>query len=179
LQRIRELGPVTIALVSERPEADVAARAALLGVDFHVSRSTPQGTARLLRACRQRGMKTAFLGRCRRRAEAAAEADVAVSIGADEDIDSDPAAVLLLQPRLDPFANLWQIARSHEDRLRALQRFIMVPNLLCVAGAFFFGATALSAVLVSNLGTFALYSSAVRALETTGPPGRRQDQPRR
>ena len=83
----------------------------------------------------------------------------------------DPAAVLLLQPRLDPFANLWEIARSHEDRLRSLQRFILVPNLLCVAGAFFFGFTALTAVVVSNLGTFGLFSSAVgtlRELEAAG-----------
>jgi cation transport ATPase len=179
LARIRALDPITIALVSERPEADVAARAALLGVDLHVSRSTPQATARLLRACRERGLKTAFIGRCRRRAEAAAEAHVAVSIGDDSDLDADPAAVLLLQPRLDSFANLWEIARSHEDRLRALQRFILVPNLLCVAGAFFFGATALTAVLVSNLGTFALYSSAVKALQTVGPAGRGQNRLRR
>ena len=179
VRRIRELDPVTIALVSERPEAEVAARAALLGVDLHVSRSTPQATAHLLRACRERGLKTAFIGRCSRRAEAAAEAYVAVSIGDDVDLDSDPAAVLLLQPRLDPFANLWEIARSHEDRLRALQRFILVPNLLCVAGAFFFGATALTAVMVSNLGTFGLYSSALRALQTVGPSGRGQNRPHR
>jgi cation transport ATPase len=124
-------------------------------------------------------MKTAFIGRCSRRAEAAAEAYVAVSIGDDADLDADPAAVLLLQPRIDPFTNLWEIARTNENRLRSLQRFILVPNLLCVAGAFFFGATALTAVLVSNLGTFALYSSAVRALQTVGPPGRGQNQLRR
>ena len=179
LRRVRELGPVTIALVSERPEADVAARAALLGVEVHVSRSSPQATARLLRACRERGRKTAFIGRCSRRTEAAAEAYVAVSIDDEGDLDSDPAAVLLLQPRLDAFANLWEIARSHEDRLRSLQRFILVPNLLCVAGAFFLGATALTAVMVSNLGTFGLYSSAVRALQTVGPAGRGQNRPRR
>jgi Cu2+-exporting ATPase len=133
----------------------------------------------LLRACRERGRKTAFIGRCTRRAEAAAEAYVAVSIGDDADLDSDPAAVLILQPSLDPFTNLWEIARSHEDRLRSLQRFILVPNLLCVAGAFFFGATALTAVMISNVGTFGLYSSAVRALQTVGPAGRPQRRLRR
>ena len=100
-------------------------------------------------------------------------ADVAVSISDDTDFDSDPAAVLLLQNRLDPFADLWEIARSHEDRLRALQRFILVPNLLCVVGAFFFGATALTAVLVSNLGTFGLYS-----MRSPGPAIGRAGRPR-
>jgi Cu2+-exporting ATPase len=174
LSRIRALGPVTIALVSERSEAQVAARAALLGADLHVSRSTPSATARLLQVCRDRGLKTAFVGRCRLRSEAAALAHVAVSICTEGEIESDPAAVLLFQPRLDPFADLWEIARSHEARLRTLQRLIVIPNLFCVAGAFFFGATALTAVMLSNLGTFGLYSSAIGGLHAVGPAGRRR-----
>jgi cation transport ATPase len=169
LRRIRELSPVAILLVSARSEADVAARAALLGVDRHVSRSSPESTARLLRACRRRGLRTAFIGRCRRRPEAAAEAHVAVSVVVDADLDAETAAVLLSQPRLEQFATLWEIARSHEHRLRVLERLIVVPNVLCVAGAFFFGATALTAVVLSNLGTFGLYSSAVGALQGAGP----------
>jgi cation transport ATPase len=172
LGRIRALGPVTIALVSARTEADVAARAALLGVDLHVSRCAPEMTARLLRDCRQRGLRTAFIGRCRRRAEAADEAHVAISVVEDAELDREPAAVLLTQPRLELFANLWGIARSHEQRLRVLQRLILVPNVLCVAGAFFLGATSLTAVVLSNLGTFGLYSSAVGALQAVEPQGR-------
>jgi cation transport ATPase len=171
LRRIRTPGPVTIALVSTRAEADVAARAALLGVDLHVSRCAPEGTARLLRECRQRGLRTAFIARCRRRAEAAAAAHVAVSVVDDTELESESAAVLLTQPRLEQFANLWEIARSHEQRLHVLQRLIMVPNVLCVAGAFFLGATALTAVALSNLGTFGLYSSAVGALQAVEPAG--------
>jgi cation transport ATPase len=178
LARIRALGPVAITLVSARSEAEVAARAALLGVDLHVSRCTPEATARLLRDCRERGLKTAFIGRCRRRVLAASEAHVAVSVVDDGDLESEPAAVLLSQPRLDQFASLWETARSHEDRLRALQRLILVPNVLCVAGAFFFGATALTAVMLSNLGTLGLYMSAVGALQSVEPAGRGRARPR-
>jgi cation transport ATPase len=179
LRRIRAQGPLTIALVSARTEADVAARAALLGVDLHVSRCAPEATARLLRDCRRRGLKTAFIGHCRRRAEAAAEAHVPISVVDDADLDGEPAAVLLTQPRLEQFASLWEIARSHEERLRLLQRLILVPNVLCVAGAFFLGATALTAVMLSNLGTFGLYSSAVGALQAVEPVGRgRSRRPR-
>lgn len=40
----------------------------------------------------------------------------------------------------------------------------MVPNLLCVAGAFAFGFTPMAAVLLSNLGTSLAYNGAKRAL---------------
>jgi cation transport ATPase len=179
LERIRALGPVTIALVSARAEADVAARAALLGVDLHVSCCAPEATARLLRDCHRRGLRTAFIARCRRRAEAAAEAHVAISVVDDAELDGESAAVLLTQPRLEQFANLWEIARSHEQRVHLLKRLIMVPNVLCVAGAFFLGATALTAVVVSNLGTFGLYSSAVGALQAVEPAGRARSRLRR
>jgi Cu2+-exporting ATPase len=171
LERIRTLGPVTIVLVSAHTDREVAARARLLGVDLHVSRCAPEETVWLLRDCRRRGLRTAFFARCRRRAAAAAEAHVAVSVVDDAELESERAAVLLTQPRLEQFANLWEIARSHEQRVRALQRLIMVPNVLCVAGAFFLGATALTAVMLSNLGTFGLYSSAVGALQAVEPAG--------
>ena len=78
-------------------------------------------------------------------------------------MDGDPAAAVVLQPRLDLVADLFQVARSYTGRVRSNQRFILVPNLLCVAGAFFFGATALTSVVVSSLGTFGLYSRSMGA----------------
>jgi Cu2+-exporting ATPase len=166
LERFRDLSPVPIVLVSDRSEADVAALASALGVDIHHSSLAPDETARLLRACRERGLRTAFVGDCRLQARSAAEAFVALSLGGDTDteLDADPAAVLLLQPRLELFADLWAIARAHAGRVRSTQRFILLPNLLCVAGVFVLGITALTAVVVSNLGTLGLYTRAVGAL---------------
>jgi hypothetical protein len=43
----------------------------------------------------------------------------------------------------------------------------MVPNLMCVAGAFAFGFTPMAAVFLSNFGTSLAYNSAKRALSTT------------
>ena len=40
----------------------------------------------------------------------------------------------------------------------------MLPNLLCVAGAFAFGFTPMAAVVLSNLGTGVAYGAAKRAL---------------
>ena len=39
-----------------------------------------------------------------------------------------------------------------------MHRAILIPNLMCIAGAFFLGFTSLSAVVITNLGTWAIYS---------------------
>ena len=174
LRRIRDLTPVPIALVSNRSEADVAVLASLLGVELYKGGFSPEDTGRFLRACRERGLRTAFVGHCRRRAAAAAEADVAVSLvaEADEHASPSPASALLLQPRVDRFADLWEIARSHEGRVHDARKLVLVPNVLCVAGAFLFGFTGLTAVMISNLGTFNLFNRAVGSLRELEPTGR-------
>ena len=79
---------------------------------------------------------------------------------------------MLLQPRVDLFADLWEIARRHEGRLHEAQRFVLLPNVLCVAGAFLFGFTGLTAVMISDLGTFSLFNRAVSSLRELEPAGR-------
>jgi cation transport ATPase len=172
LRRVREVAGVPIALVSHRSEADVAALAELLGVNMHKGGFAPEDTARFLRACREQGLRTAFVGPGRRQAAAAAEADVAIALGCDADGPAESAAVSLLQPRLDLFADLWEIARSHEGRVLDAQKLVLVPNVLCVAGAFLFGFTGLTSVMITNLGTFGLYNRAVGSLRALEPHGR-------
>ena len=42
-------------------------------------------------------------------------------------------------------------------RQRDGRRLILLPNLICVAGAFFLGFNGLTSVLVSNIGTYSLF----------------------
>ena len=178
LERVRSLAPVPVVIVSDRPEAELGPIAGALGADAHLGDLSPADVARFLDNCRARGLRTAFVGDTRRQAEATARAHVSVSFVGDGDLEGDPASVMLLQPRLDLFADVWEVARSHAGRARSAQNFILVPNLLCVAGAFLFGATALSSVLITNLGTFGLYSRAVGSLRAGAqPPPRKARRP--
>ena len=170
LERIRDSARTPIALVSSRRGAEIAPLAQALDLETYQGGLSPDDMARLLRACRERGLRTAFVGDGRRHARAAAEAHVAISFAGDADLDSDSAAVLLLHPRLDLFADLWGIARSHAGRVLEDQKLVLIPNVFCVAGAFLFGFSGLTAVMISNLGTFGLYSRAVGSLRELEPP---------
>jgi cation transport ATPase len=148
-----------------------------LGVAMYRGHFRAEDTASFLAACRGRGLKTGFIGDCGLYPRAAAEAHVSISIEADADLDADPAGLLMQRSRLTALADLHVISRTHASRVIEAQQFILLPNLLCVAGAFFFGFTGMTAVMLSNLGTLGLYrrvSDSLRGLDTLGP-----DQPRR
>ncbi len=148
-----------IGLISDRPDAEAAALAESLGLDFHVGGLSSDAKAGAMRSLRERGHRAAFVGDCRREPDAAREAHVAISMAADPgDPDHDPAQVLVHRDDLDWAAVLRERSRAHVARVRMIHGAILVPNLLCVAGAFFLGFTSLSAVVLTNLGTLAVFT---------------------
>nr|WP_303652858.1 HAD family hydrolase [Paludisphaera mucosa] len=175
IERLRERPGVAVVLLSDRPEAEVGRTAASLGISTFLGGRTDVDKAAFLRDLHARGARTAFFGDGRLRGEPAAAADVAVSTSGEIDREGDPAEVVLMQPRLDLFADLCDIAGSHAERARTAQRLVILPNALCVVGALFFGATALAVVIVSNLSTLGLYQRSSGALHSAA--GR--ERPRR
>ncbi len=158
IRQMRRHGPLMIGLISDRPDAEAARLAAALGLDFHLGGLSSDAKVEAVRTCRRRGLRVAYVGDGRREPDAAREADVAISLADAVDPAHDPAQVLVLRPDLDWAAGLRDRARSHVERVRSLHGFILLPNLACVAGAFFLGFTSLSAVVLTNLGTLAVYS---------------------
>jgi hypothetical protein len=70
-----------------------------------------------------------------------------------------------------PLPALYALARDSGRRKDRARYAVMVPNLLCVAGAFAFGFTPMAAVLLSNFGTSLAYNGAKRALRRAAERG--------
>jgi cation transport ATPase len=172
--RFRELAGAPVVLLSDRPEHDASGLARALAVDRHAAGLSADDKARFLDDCRRRGVRTAWVGDARDAARPAAACHLAVAFAGDgaTDLESSPAGVLLLTPRLAPLSDLWGIARAHTERLRAAERMTLGPNLVCVAGAFAFGFSSLTAVLISNLGTLGVYARSAGPLPDPRSPGR-------
>jgi cation transport ATPase len=182
VDRVRRDSHVPFALVSPQGSTEVSSLAKSLGVEMFRGDFTTADTAEFLLACRTKGLKAAFVGDCRLHPLAASRAHVAISVADDAafDLELDPAAFLIQQPGLAPLVDLSRIARDHASRVHQAQNLILVPNLLCIAGAFFFGFTGMTAVMLSNLGTLGLYriaSDSLRGLDS--PNSGRKGQPRR
>jgi cation transport ATPase len=164
-------------MLSHRPEREAAAAAAALGIADYRTGLSDADKAAFLRDRRSRGVHTAFVGDCRGRTALAAAATIAVSTSGEADREADPAHVVLLRPDLDRFVHVLEVARAHAGRVESAQRFVLVPNALCVAGAFFFGVPAFTVALVTNLTTFGLYRRASDSLRS--PPTRGPERPLR
>ena len=166
IKRLRSKRKLRVGIISEQPHASLASLAESLGVDFHLGDQSPEDRIRFLERCRQRGLKVAYVGNCRVDPRAVALAHVAISLAesAGDDLNHGPAPIWLLEPRMLKLGELWDIAHTHRRRLRAAQGYALIPNILCIAGAFVWGFTSLASVLVTNLGTYSLYSRTVTSL---------------
>ena len=169
-KRLRSKRNVRIGLISNQSHRTLTPLAMSLGVDFHQGDLNTDDRIGLLKDCRQRGIKVAYISDRHVDPRIAAEAHIAISIveGGIHSLDNDLAPICLLQPRLFNLGQLWDIAHIHQRRLKVAHRYAILPNLLCVAGAFTWGFTSLASVVVTNLGTCALYlrmATSIRALE--------------
>ncbi len=169
LSRIRAITSAPIALLSSRDGTQTSALARELNVDAHLGDCSPEDKARFLRNVRARGRRAAFIGDRHLAPRAATEAFLTIALMDDEDVHPESADVLILQPRWERLVDLWEIAHAGEGQAKEVQKFIIVPNVVCVAGAFLFGFTGLAAVVISNLGTFSLYNRAVGGLRALKP----------
>jgi cation transport ATPase len=170
LRRLRSKRILQVGIISEQAQPSLASLTMSLGADFHINGLGADDRVRFLRNCRNHGFKVAYVGDCRIDPRAMAEVHVAISLVGSEmnNLDHDSAPICVLQPRITKLAELWDIASIHQRRLRVAYRYALIPNLACIAGAFAWGFTSLASVVVSNLGTYCVYSrttASIRSLE--------------
>ena len=164
LVRLRARTNAPIVLLSDSPARETADLAEALGIDRHIGGLSTEDRARFLLDCTRRGLRPAWLGDACAAERLAPVCHVAIAHGEDADLDTCTAAALLLSTSLEPLADLWEIAASHAERLKSAERLVLLPNLFCVAGVFTLGFTSLTAVFLSNLGTYGAYSLASGSL---------------
>jgi cation transport ATPase len=170
LRRLRSKRNLQVGIIAEQSQPSLALLMTSLGADFHISSLSVDDRIRFLRNCRNRGFKVAYVGDCRIDSRAMAEVHVAISlVGSETDnLDHVSAPICVLQPRMAKLAELWDIASIHRRRLRVAHGYALIPNLACIVGAFAWGFTSLASVVVTNLGTYCVYSrttASIRSLE--------------
>jgi cation transport ATPase len=126
----------------------------------------------LLRDLRRQSVGAAYIGDGLANAPVAREAYLSIGLAAtdttaDAGSDQGSSDIALLAPSIAPLPALCALARDSVRRQKRARYAVMVPNLMCVAGAFAFEFTPMAAVFLSNFGTSLAYNSAKRALSTT------------
>ena len=158
-----------IFFASARAAAGLAAR---LGADQHGENMSVDDKIRLLNGLQRRSASAAYVGDCVENALAADEADLSIDLAGADGPEIRASDIVLLTPSISALSTLRALARDGARRMGRVRNAVMLPNLLCVAGAFAFGFTPMAAVVLSNLGTGVAYGAAKRALHA---PASRSD----
>jgi cation transport ATPase len=153
-----------IFLASEHATANLAAG---LGADQWVENISVEDKIRLLRDLRRQSAVTAYVGDCVENALAADEAHLSIDLAGADGPEIRASDIVLLTPSISALPALRALAGDGARRMGRVRYAVMLPNLLCVAGAFALGFTPMAAVFLSNFGTSVAYGAAKRALRET------------
>lgn len=123
--------------------------------------ATPSG---IIKGYQESMGPVAFIGDLNAQETAQIQADLMINCG--ESLSSS-ADIHLLDSNLSALPDLWSIAKRQTELSKQNMHGALGPNLLCVAGCFLLGFTSLHAVVISNLGTLALYKRATARLEAS------------
>ena len=152
-------------LASQRAGAGLANA---LGVDRYGERMSDDDKVRVLRELRRQGFAAAYVGDRLAQASVLSEAHLSIGLGEGDGAEvgtrREPRDIVLMTLSIAPLPALCALARDGARRRERARYAVMLPNLLCVAGAFAFGFTPMAAVLLSNFGTSLAYNGAKRAL---------------
>jgi cation transport ATPase len=160
VRRLQRYG-LQIFLASEHAAAGFAAR---LGADQYGENMSVDQKNRLLHDLRRRSAAVAYVGDCVENALVADAADLSIDLAGADAPEIRASDIVLLTPSISALPALRALARDGARRMGRVRNTVMLPNLLCVAGAFAFGFTPMAAVVLSNLGTGVAYGAAKRAL---------------
>jgi cation transport ATPase len=166
IQRLQQNG-LRVLLASERPGKAASLLARRLGVDRHCAEMTRDDKIWLLCEMRQQRTPAVYIGDAPLEESVVREAQLSIALNGADGPGFGPADIVLPTSSLAPLPALFALARDSARRMERARQMALAPNLFAVAGAFVFDFTAMAAVLISNLGTSAVYNRARRSLTRT------------
>jgi cation transport ATPase len=177
IRTLRTGRQLRVALLSRQRPVEAAALARALGADEWRTEPTEAALAGYLQQCHHEGRRAAVVGEGRILDGVLASSTVTIALVGDGDLEASGASILLLQNSLERLMDLWGIAQARSTRSREARHLTLVPNVFCIAGAFFLGFTSLTAVLISNLATLGNAVKASEDLRRAGGTGRTRRRP--
>jgi len=149
---LRARGAKHLAIISgdhDRPTRKLAEK---LGMDRYFAEVLPEDKAKYVELLQKEGRTVCFIGDGINDSIALKKANVSISLRGASSIATDTAQVVFMEESL---AKLLQLRDISSDLHRNIDRswgLIIVPNVLCVAGAFFAGFGVMHSMVFNQIG---------------------------
>lgn len=132
----KKRGIQEIYLISGDHQAATRALAERLGINHYFAEVLPQDKAKYVKKLQERGLKVTMVGDGINDSVALTQADYSVSLRGASDIATDVADVVFMDGGLAKFDLLFQISENLRKNVRRSFGLIVVPNTICILGAF-------------------------------------------
>lgn len=148
---LRKRGIKHIAIISGDHEGPTKKLAESLGMDRYFSGVLPADKANYVETLQKEGKKVCFVGDGINDSIALKKANVSVSLRGASSIATDTAHIVFMEESLAKLCELRDIARDLDKNVSRSWTLILIPNVLCIAGAFTMGFGVMASVVTNNV----------------------------
>src|SRR5262249_44604263 len=151
IKGLRERGIKHIAIISGDHEGPTKKLAESLGMDRYFAGVLPADKADYVEKLQKEGKKVCFVGDGINDSIALKKANVSISLRGASSIATDTAHIVFMEESLAKLCELRDIARNLDKNVNRSWTLILIPNLMCIAGAFTMGFGVMASVVTNNV----------------------------
>ena len=148
---LRQRGVKHIAIISGDHEGPTKKLAERLGMDRYFAGVLPADKASYVEKLQKEGKKVCFVGDGINDSIALKKANVSISLRGASSIATDTAHIVFMEESLAKLCELRDIARSLDQNVNRSWKMILIPNALCILGAFTMGFGVMASVVTNNV----------------------------
>ncbi len=149
---LRARGAKHLAIISGDHEQPTRRLAKRLGMDRYFSEVLPQDKAKYIELLQKEGSTVCFVGDGVNDSIALKKANVSISLRGASSVATDTAQVVFMEDNLRKLLQLHDVSRDLHRNVRTSWGLILVPNLICVAGALLGGFGVMHSMVFNQIG---------------------------
>ncbi len=161
---LRQRGIKHIAIISGDHEAPTRRLAEQLGMDRYFAQVLPQDKADYVEKLQKEGRKVCFVGDGINDSIALKKANVSISLRGASTIATDTAHIVFMEEGLTKLLDVRDIARSLDHNIKRSWTMIIIPNAMCIVGAFTMGFGVMISVVMNNVTAVAALANGMAPL---------------
>jgi len=164
VEGLRKRGIKQIVIISGDHEGPTKKLADRLGMDRYFAGVLPADKASYVEKLQKEGRKVCFVGDGINDSIALKKANVSISLRGASSIATDTAHIVFMEESLAKLCELRDIARNLDHNVNRSWTLILIPNVLCIAGAFTMGFGVMASVVTNNVAALAALANGMLPL---------------
>lgn len=161
---LRARGARHLAIISGDNQQPTRKLAERLGMDRHFAEVLPQDKAKYVELLQKEGRTVCFIGDGVNDSIALKKANVSISLRGASSVATDTAQVVFMEDSLIKLLHLHDISRDLHRNINTSWALILVPNLVCIAGAFVAGFGVMHSMIFNQIGGMLALGNGLRPL---------------